>query len=79
MKATKKPIRKTESEVLDHATEKLLAALKKDMIEKDGGIDHDKLLKDGCSPRLLSRLEESYGNIKQGCGFSRQSECIGVS
>jgi hypothetical protein len=59
VKTTRKARRKSEAEVLDHATDNLLAALKKEMIEKEGRVDHDKLRKDGYSPRLLARLEES--------------------
>ncbi len=59
MKTAKKPRRKTEAELLDHATNNLLAALKKDMQVKEGGVDYDRLRKDGYSERLLDRLEKS--------------------
>ena len=59
MKTQKKAVRKTEAELLEHATKNLLTALKKEMIEKDGAVDYEKLRKDGYSPRLLSKLEES--------------------
>ena len=59
MKTAKKPRRKTEAELLDHATNHLLAALKKDMQVKEGGVDYDRLRKDGYSERLLDRLEKS--------------------
>ena len=59
MKIGRKPRRKTEAEVLDHATTKLLAALKRDMIAKDGRVDYHKLRKEGYSGRLLARLEDA--------------------
>ena len=58
VKVTKKSRRKTESQVLDHATKNMLSALKKDMLAKEGRIDYDKLRKDGYSERLLAKLEE---------------------
>jgi quinol monooxygenase YgiN len=36
---------KTETELLDHATNNLLRALKQDMRKKDGCVDYDKLRK----------------------------------
>lgn len=59
MKITKKPRRKTEADLLDQATDNLLAAMKKEMLEKEGRVDHEQLRKDGYSPRILARLEES--------------------
>ena len=59
MKTANMRRRKTEAEVLDHATNKLLAALKKDMRKKEGRIDYDKLRKEGYSERLLNRLEKA--------------------
>jgi len=47
---------KTEAELLDHATNNLLRALKQDMRKKNGRVDYDKLRKDGYSDRLLTRL-----------------------
>jgi len=58
VKTRKKSRRKTETEVLDHATNHLLAALKKEMLAKEGRVDYDKLRKEGYSERLLVRLEE---------------------
>jgi hypothetical protein len=51
----KRPV-KAEAELLDHATNNLLRALKQDMRKKDGRVDYDKLRKDGYSDRLLTRL-----------------------
>lgn len=60
VKATGKRRRiKSDAELLDHATNSLLRALKRDMIEKDGRIDRNKLRKDGYSERLLDRLEKA--------------------
>jgi hypothetical protein len=59
VKTARKPRRKTEAELLDHATNNLLSALKKDMRAKEGHVDYDKLRKEGYSERLLQRFEES--------------------
>ena len=59
VKAAKKTRKKTEAQVLDQATRNLLSALKKDMLAKEGKIDHEKLRKDGYSERLLARLDEA--------------------
>jgi hypothetical protein len=56
VKATTKRQSKTEAELLDHATNNLLRALKRDMRRKDGRVDYDKLRKEGYSDRLLTRL-----------------------
>ena len=58
MKATSKRRLKSDAELLDHATDNLLKALKRDMLKKDGRIDRAKLLKEGYSDRLLNRLEQ---------------------
>ena len=59
MKATSKRRVKSEAELLDHATNNLLRALKRDMLKKDGRIDYDKLRKEGYSERLLVKLEQA--------------------
>ncbi len=59
VKATAKRREKTEAEVLDHATNNLLRALKQDMRKKSGRVDHEKLRKDGYSDRLLAKLEQA--------------------
>ncbi len=59
MKATSKRRPKSEAELLDHATNNLLRALKRDMLKKDGRVDRNKLRKDGYSERLLDRLEQA--------------------
>ena len=59
MKATSKRRVKSEAELLDHATNNLLRALKRDMLKKDGRIDYDKLRKEGYSERLLAKLEQA--------------------
>ena len=59
MKTTRKNATKSESELLDHATNNLLGALKREMIEKQGKVDREKLRKDGYSERLLDRLDEA--------------------
>ena len=59
VKATSKRRAKSEAELLDHASNNLLRALKQDMLKKDGRIDYDKLRKDGYSERLLPKLEQA--------------------
>jgi hypothetical protein len=59
VKATTKRQAKTEAELLDHATNNLLRALKQDMQKKEGRVDRDKLRKDGYSDRLIARLEQA--------------------
>ena len=59
MKAITKRQTKTEAELLDHATNNLLRALKQDMRKKEGLVDSDKLRKDGYSDRLLTRLQQA--------------------
>ena len=59
MKATTKRQTKTEAELLDHATNNLLRALKQDMRKKDGRVDYDKLRKEGYSDRLLAKMERA--------------------
>jgi hypothetical protein len=56
VKATMKRQAKTEAELLDHATNNLLRALKRNMRKKDGRVDCDKLRRDGYNDRLLTRL-----------------------
>jgi hypothetical protein len=58
VKVTKKARRKTEAQVVEQATKNLLSALKKDMLPKEGRVDHDKLRKEGYSERLLTRFDE---------------------
>jgi hypothetical protein len=57
VKATTKRQAKSETELLDHASNNLLRALKQDIWKKDGHVDYDKLRKDGYSDRLHVRLE----------------------
>lgn len=59
MKVTSKRRSKSEAELLDHATNNLLRALKRDMLKKEGRVDRSKLRKDGYSDRLLDRLEHA--------------------
>ena len=59
VKTTRKNVAKTEGELLDHATENLLRALKADMLKKDGRVDRAKLRKDGYSERLIGRLDQA--------------------
>ena len=59
MKSVAAKKRKTEAELLDHATNNMLRALKRDMQTKDGRVDYEKLRKDGYSERLLAKLEQA--------------------
>ncbi|PYK46802.1 MAG: hypothetical protein DME53_01425 [Verrucomicrobia bacterium] len=56
MKTTGKGRPKSEAQLLDHASNNLLRALKRDMLKKEGHIDYDKLRKEGYSERLLAKL-----------------------
>jgi hypothetical protein len=58
VRTTAKRRAKSEAELLDHATNNLARALKRDMLKKDGRIDFEKLRKEGYSERLLAKLEE---------------------
>jgi len=56
VKTTGKRRPKSEAQLLDHASNNLLRALKRDMLKKEGHIDYDKLRKEGYSERLLAKL-----------------------
>jgi hypothetical protein len=59
VKAAARKSKKSEAELLDHANNNLLRALKRDMEEKEGRVDYDKLRKDGYSERLLNKLQQA--------------------
>jgi len=59
VKTTIKRWAKSDVQLLDHATNSLLRALKQDMLKKDGCVDRDKLSKEGYSDRLLNKLEQA--------------------
>jgi len=59
VKATSKRRAKSEAEVVKHATNNLLRALKQDMLKKDGRVDYEKMRKNGYSDRLLAKLEQA--------------------
>ena len=59
MKVAATKARKNEAELLDHANNNLMRALKQDMGKKDGGVNYDKLRKDGYSERILAKLEKA--------------------
>ena len=48
---------KSEAELLDHATNNLLRAVKQKILKKAGSVDYDKLRKDGYSDRFLAKVE----------------------
>ena len=57
VKATTKRQTKTEAELLDHATNSLLRAVKRKILKKEGRVDYDKLRKEGYSDRFLAKVE----------------------
>jgi hypothetical protein len=57
VKATTKRPTKTEAELLDHATNNLLRAVKQKILKKEGRVDYEKLRKDGYSDRFLAKVE----------------------
>lgn len=59
MKATTKRQTKTEAELLDHATNNLLRAVKQKIVKKEGRVDYDKLRKEGYSERFLAKVESA--------------------
>jgi hypothetical protein len=59
VKATTKRQTKTEAELLDHATNNLLRAVKQKILKKESRVDYDKLRKYGYSDRLIARLEQA--------------------
>jgi hypothetical protein len=59
VKATTKRRGKSDAALLDHGTNSLLRALKRDMLTKEGRVDRDKLHKEGYSDRLLAKLGQA--------------------
>ncbi len=59
MKATVKRTAKSEAELLDHATDSLLRARKRDTAKKEGRVDCARLRRVGYSDRLVARLERA--------------------
>lgn len=59
MKPTTRRRPKTDSDILDHATNNLLKALKRDMLAKEGVVKLHKLRKEGYSERFLEKLDEA--------------------
>jgi hypothetical protein len=51
--------KKTEAELLDHATNNLLRAIKQDMLKRDGRINYKRLRKDGYSGRFLAKFKQA--------------------
>ena len=59
VKATSKRRTKSGAALLDHATNNLFRALKKDMRKTEGRVDFAKLRKEGYSERLLAKMEQA--------------------
>ena len=59
MKATTKRRAKSEAELLDHATNNLLHAVKQEMLKKQRRVDYGKLRKDGYGERILAKLKKA--------------------
>jgi hypothetical protein len=57
VKAITKRQTKTEAELLDHATNNLLRAVKRKILKKEGRVDYDKMRKEGYSDRFLAKVE----------------------
>ena len=53
----KKP--KSESELMDHATNNLLRAVKQRILKREGQVDYDKLRKEGYSERFIAKVEQA--------------------
>lgn len=54
--ASKAKIKKTGTVIAD-ATDRLLRATKKKLLREDGGIDYEKLARDGFSAAMIERLK----------------------
>ena len=50
---------KSEADLMDQATERLLRAVKQKLRKKQGRVDYAKLRKEGYSDRFLARLEDA--------------------
>ena len=53
----KKP--KSEAELMDHATNNLLRAVKQRILKREGQVDYDKLRKEGYSERFIAKVEQA--------------------
>jgi hypothetical protein len=58
VKSTAKRRAMSEAELLDHATNNMLKALKEDMLKKEGCVNRENLRNKGYSERLLDRLTD---------------------
>jgi hypothetical protein len=59
VKAITKRRIKTEAELLDHATNNLLRAVKQKILKKEGRVDYEEFRKEGYSNRLLVRMQHA--------------------
>jgi hypothetical protein len=50
---------KSEAELLDHATNNLLRAVKQRIMKREGQVDYDKLRKEGYSERFIAKVEQA--------------------
>jgi len=50
---------KSEAELLDHATNNLLRAVKQRIMKREGQVDYDKLRKEGYSERFIGKVEQA--------------------
>jgi hypothetical protein len=50
---------KNEAELLDHATNNLLRAVKQRILKREGQMDYDKLRKEGYSERFIAKVEQA--------------------
>ena len=59
MKVAATKTRKSEAELLDHATNNLLRAVKQRILKREGQVDCEKLRKEGYSERFITKVEQA--------------------
>ena len=59
MKTATAKSQKSEAELLDHATNNLLLAVKQRIVKREGQVDYDKLRKEGYSERFIAKVEQA--------------------
>ena len=59
MKVAAQKSRKSDGELMDHATNNLMRAVKQRMLKREGQVDDSKLRKEGYSDRFLAKFEQA--------------------
>ena len=59
MKVAAAKKQKSEAELLDHATNNLLRAVKQRILKREGQVDYDQLRKEGYSERFIAKVEQA--------------------